>query len=170
MSFPLPPPDALDVVDYIAQTRDTYSSLGYGEYRWAENPETPPLTDAPTDLSDARVALIASGGIYLAGQVAFTHKDDVSFREIPTDTPLGDLRISHFAYDQTDARHDPNVVFPLGTLRRLVAEGAIGGLTSHALTFMGGIYSQRRLRENLIPRFVQRIQDMAADVVLLVPV
>jgi D-proline reductase (dithiol) PrdB len=163
-------PADLDTVDYIVQTRDTYASLGYGEYRWAENPDRPPFADAPADLSKARVALIASGGIYAAGQVAFTHKDDVSFREIPTDTPLDDVRVTHFAYDQTDARRDPNVVFPLGTLRRLADDGVIAGLTSHALTFMGGIYSQRRLRQELIPRFVERVQQMAADVVLLVPV
>ncbi len=163
-------PSDFDVIDYIQQTRDTYSSLGYGEYRWAHNDDDPPWSPLAKPLSDCTVGLIASGGIYRFGQVAFTHKDDVTHREIATDVDVEDLRVTHFAFDQTDARRDPNVIFPIEPLRALVAEGFIGGLTSHALTFMGGIYSQRRLGEELIPVLVDRTLQMGADVVLLVPV
>ena len=102
--------------------------------------------------------------------MAFTHKDDVTHREIPTEVDVSDLRVSHFAFDQTDARRDPNVIFPIGPLRALVDQGFIGELTPFALSSMGGIYSQRRLHEELIPVLVQRTLEMAADVVLLVPV
>ena len=163
-------PNDLDVVDYIRQTRDTYASLGYGEYRWAHNVDDPPWAPLAKPLSECIVGLIASGGIYQVGQVAFTHKDDVTHREIPTDLDLEDLRVTHFAFDQTDARRDPNVIFPIEPLRSLAAEGFIGGLTSHGLTFMGGIYSQRRLAEELIPVLVDRTLELGADVVLLVPV
>ena len=164
-----PPPD-LDVVDYIAQTRDSYAALGYDAYRWADNPEPVALAPLPKPLDQCRVALIASGGVYRVGQVGFTHKDDLTHREIPADTHTEDLRVTHFAYDQTNARQDPNVVFPLAALRALVEDGTIGSLTSHALTFMGGIYSQRRLTETLQPALVERVQEMEADVALLVPV
>ena len=160
----------LDIVDYIEQTRAAYSSLGYAEYRWARNEDTPPWAPLTKPLSESRLGLIASGGIYVHGQVAFTHKDDVTHREIPTDIDTDLLRVTHFAFDQTDARRDPNVVFPIEPLRALVAEGFIRELAPTALTFMGGIYSQRRLREELIPILVGRMVDMAVDVVLLVPV
>lgn len=160
----------LDPVDYIAQTRDTYASLGYQDYAWASNPGTPPWMPVGKPLADSTVALIASGGIYARGQVAFTHKDDTSYREIPADLPLSDLRVTHFAYDQTDARRDPNVVLPLGPLRTLAAAGTIRGIAGPALTFMGGIYSQRRVHQELIPALVDRIGSMAPDLVLLVPV
>ena len=159
-----------DRVDYIQQTRDTYASLGYGEYRWAHNDEAPPWAPLAKPLSECRVGLIASGGVYQHGQVAFTHKDDVTHREISTDVDVADLRVTHFAFDQTNARTDPNCIFPIDPLRALVADGFIGGLTTHALTFMGGIYSQRRLREELIPLLVDRTLEMDADIVLLVPV
>lgn len=159
-----------DAVDYIQQTRDTYSMLGYGEYRWAHNDDDPPWAPLPKPLSECRVGLIASGGVYRHGQVAFTHKDDVTHREIPTDVATTDLRVTHFAFDQTNARQDPNCIFPIDPLRQLVDDGFIGELTSHALTFMGGIYSQRRLHEELIPVLVDRTLEMGADVVLLVPV
>ncbi len=168
--MPSTPPTELDVVDYIGQTKDSYAALGFDAYRWADNPDGVPLASLPKPLSECRVALIASGGVYRVGQVGFTHKDDLSHREIATDTPTDELRVTHFAYDQTNARRDPNVVFPLQALRSLVEDGTIGSLTSHALTFMGGIYSQRRLAETLTPTLVERVQDMEADIALLVPV
>ena len=163
-------PADLDVVDYIAQTKASYDALGYDSYRWAENTEPAPLVKPAKPLHESRVVLIASGGIYRRGQIAFHHHDDTSFRRIPTDVDIDQLRTSHFAYDQSAARRDPNVVFPIGTLRRLVAEKTLGGLTRDALSFMGGIYSQRRLREDLLPRLVARVREMQADLALLVPV
>lgn len=159
-----------DPVDHLQQTRDSYSSLGYPEYRWANNPEPPAFVRPAKPLAKSSVAVIASGGIYRHGQIAFTHKDDVSFRAIPTDTPADELRITHFAYDQTNARKDPNVVLPLGALRAMVAAGEIGSLADDALTFMGGIYSQRRVHDELIPALVESIRAMEPDLVLLVPV
>ena len=96
-----------------------YSSLGYAEYRWARNEDTPPWAPLTKPLSESRLGLIASGGIYVHGQVAFTHKDDVTHREIPTDIDTDLLRVTHFAFDQTDARRDPNVVFPHRTVAGL---------------------------------------------------
>ena len=116
------------------------------------------------------MALIASGGIYRAGQIAFHFKDDASYRVIPTDVDTDELRATHFAYDLTDARQDVNAVFPLDTLRGLAADGVIGGLVDEAYAFMGGIYSTRRVTDELAPRLVERVVDQGADVALLVPV
>lgn len=157
-------------VDYIARTRAQYSALGYPAYAWVENDDVAPWTPLATPLADSRLGLIASGGIYRSGQVAFHHKDDLSFRIIDVDTPIAELRTSHFAYDQTDARRDPNVVFPIEPLKALVAQGLIGGLSRRAYTFMGGIYSSRKVREQLAPALAERVLDDEVDVVLLVPV
>jgi len=164
-------PEALDVVDYIQVTADTYSSLGYDTYRWADNSDdAAPFVNPAKPLAESRVVLIASGGIYRSGDVAFTHKDDTSFREIPSDVPTDDLRVTHFAYDQTNAREDINVVFPIDALRSMEAAGEIGELAEVSLTFMGGIYSQRRLNETLIPAMIERVRELEADIALLVPV
>jgi D-proline reductase (dithiol) PrdB len=61
-------------------------------------------------------------------------------------------------------------VFPIDTLRRLVKEGVIGSLTEHAYTFMGGIYSSRRVREEVAPQLTERLLAEKAEVALLVPV
>lgn len=162
---------AHDPVDYIAVTRDTYAQLGYSEYRWADNSDQPtPFTAPVKPLAESRVVLIASGGVYAVGDVGFTHKDDLTHREIPMDTPTDELRVTHFAYDETSAKADVNAVFPIDALRKLAADGEVGELAEVALTFMGGIYSQRRLHETLVPGIVERVEELEADIVLLVPV
>ncbi len=157
-------------VEYIRRITDNYAKLGYTTYQWVHSAPPPPWQPLQKPLAECKVGLIASGGIYVTGQVAFHFKDDSSFRVIPTDVNTSDLRTAHFAYDQTDARRDPNVVFPIDTLRRLVREGVIGSLTDHAYTFMGGIYSSRRVQEVLAPQLTERLRAEQADIALLVPV
>ncbi len=160
----------LQPVEYIQRITDNYAKLGYKAYQWVHSATPPPWQPLRKPLSECRVGLIASGGIYVTGQVAFHFKDDSSFRTIPTDVKTADLRTAHFAYDQTDARRDPNVVFPIDTLRGLVKEGVISSLTDHAYTFMGGIYSSRRVQDVLAPQLTERLLAEKADVALLVPV
>ena len=159
-----------DPVDYIARTREQYDKLGYPPYQWVRNEDEPPCAPLAKPLSEATVGLVASGGIYRTGQVAFHYRDDFSFREIPADTPTSELRATHFAYDLADARRDPNAVFPLESLRNLAAEGRIGGLGPNAYTFMGGIYSVRKVRDALAPAIADRLQNDEVDLAILVPV
>ena len=157
-------------VDYIQRTLDQYAALGYPPYRWVSNDDVPPWSPLRKPLSESRLGLVASGGIYIHGQVAFHYKDDTSFRIIDSETASGELRATHFAYDLTDARADPNVVFPLQTLRGLVAEGVVGALGACAYTFMGGIYSTRKVSDLLAPALTERLLNDQVDVALLVPV
>lgn len=157
-------------IEFIPRITASYASLGYPTYRWVKNEDVPPWTPLAKPLSECRVGLVASGGIYVTGQVAFHFRDDASFREVPTTVPTEDLRATHFAYDLTDARADPNVVFPIDGLRTLVAEGRIGSLAENAFTFMGGIYSSRKVREGLAPAITERLLAERVDVALLVPV
>lgn len=156
-------------IDYIERTRAQYEALGYPAYRWVVNEDPPPFTPLARPLSECTVALIASGGIYRLGQQAFHFRDDVSFRAIDADTPPAELRISHFAYDMTDARRDVNVVFPYQTLKDLARLGRIGALSQRAYTFMGGIYSVRKVREVLAPALAERLVRDEVDVSIMVP-
>ncbi len=54
-------------------------------------------------------------------------------------------------------------------LRRLENEGVIGEMASEALSCMGGIYSQRRVREELIPDLAERFKAQSVDAVFLIP-
>ena len=157
-------------VDYIARTRAQYDALGYPPYRWVENSDAPPWAAVTKPVSESRVALIASGGVYAHGQLAFHYKDDSSFRVIDTAADTSDLRVTHFAYDLTDARRDINVVFPVETMRDLEATREVGELARNAYTFMGGIYSSRVVKERLAPALADRVVSDQVDLVLLVPV
>lgn len=157
-------------VSYIDRTRDQYAGLGYPSYTWTHLEDEPPWASVTKSLAESRVGLIATGGIYLEGQTAFTFKDDVTYRAIPSGTVTNTLRATHFAYDLTDARSDINVVFPIDTLRGLVAEGLVGSLAPNFYTCMGGIYSQRRVRDELAPTLVERCLADDVDLMLLVPV
>ncbi|MEM7286697.1 MAG: glycine/sarcosine/betaine reductase selenoprotein B family protein, partial [Actinomycetota bacterium] len=68
------------------------------------------------------------------------------------------------------ARRDINVVFPIDALRSLVTEGVVGQLAPDLFTLMGGIYSQRRVNDELAPALVERCRQDDIDAVLLVPV
>lgn len=128
------------------------------------------MASLPRPLSAVRLGVVATGGIYAEGQTAFTFKDDVTYRAIPSDVDPATLRATHFAYDLTDARRDINVVFPVDALRSLEADGIVGELAPHLFTCMGGIYSQRRVREELAPALVDRCRSDRIEAVLLVPV
>jgi D-proline reductase (dithiol) PrdB len=157
-------------VDYIARTKAQYDALGYPPYQWVTNPEAPPLAALSKPLSQSKLGLVASGGIYQTGQIAFHFKDDISYRKIDTDKDISTLRATHFAYDLTDARIDPNVVFPIDTLKQCVREGLLGELSNPAYTFMGGIYSSRKVRDILAPAIADELQNDEVDLALLVPV
>jgi D-proline reductase (dithiol) PrdB len=162
---PTPPP-----VDYPTVITERYTALGYGVYQWVHDDSTPPFAPVAKPLSESRVALIGSGGVYMVGQEAFHFRDDPSFRHIPVETPEQDLRVTHFAYDLTDARRDTNCVLPLRALHSLAADSVIGSVAPDAISFVGGIYSARRVREVVAPRMVEAVHAMHADIALLVPV
>jgi hypothetical protein len=157
-------------ISYIERIAAQYRALGYDDYRWVRADTAPPMAHLSKPLSECRVGLIATGGIYAVGQTAFTHRDDTTYRSIPSSTDEADLRATHFAYDLTDARDDIGVVFPLAALRALVGSGEVGELAPDLFGCMGGVYSQRRVRENLAPALVERCLADSIDVVLLVPV
>ena len=156
-------------VDYMPRTRELYAPLP--PYRWVDNRTLPvPWTPLSKPLSACRVALGSSGGIYAETQEPFHFKDDTSIRTIPSDTPSADLRVAHFGYPIDYARADPNCVFPNDRMRELAAEGISGELAPSTVTFMGGIYSSRRVTEDLAPRLTARFLEDGVDAVLLVPV
>ncbi|MEM7098177.1 MAG: glycine/sarcosine/betaine reductase selenoprotein B family protein [Pseudomonadota bacterium] len=157
-------------VDYIERTRAQYDALGYPPYQWVYNQTMPAFARIKKPLSHCRLGLAGSGGVYSSGQIAFHYKDDLSYREIDTNQSVNSLRATHFAYDLTDARRDPNVVFPIDPLKRCVELGLLGNLSDTAYAFMGGIYSSRKVKELLAPAIADRFVRDEVDVVLLVPV
>jgi len=63
-------------VDYIPRIRDNYARLDFKAYNRVINPDTAPWAPLRKPLSQCRLGLAASGGVYATGQVAFHYKDE----------------------------------------------------------------------------------------------
>lgn len=123
-------------------------------------------------LSELRVALGTSGGVYVKTQPSFdmvSHAGDDSVRWIPGDVDSRDLRFAHDHYDHTDADQDPNCMFPLDRLRELAAEKVIGSVAAEHLGFMGFVPDPTRFMDERIPHVVSRLKQDHVDAVVLSP-
>ena len=157
-------------VEYIKSITDRYERLGYPAYKWYRADKPPPWTALKKPISESRLGVLTTAGAYVKGQIAFYYKDDTSYRAIAKGTPEADMRFSHITENYLpDARRDPNCVVPLEPLRRLEQDGVIGALADDYLSCMGGIYSQRRVHEELIPALTARYAKQAVDAVYLIP-
>ena len=78
--------------------------------------QKPPFFKLEKPLAECKVGMIATGGVYKTGQVAFHYKDDTSYRAIPSDTNASNLRATHFAYDLSGARETLMSCSPLKAL------------------------------------------------------
>lgn len=156
-------------IDYIPRTRALYAA--HDPYEWVHEGADPAFASVDGELADATVLLVSSSGMFVGGtQEPFGLADDPSIRQIPADVDERYLWPAHFGYRTARAEADPNTVFPLQRLHDLAAEGVIGSVADHAITFMGGIYSHRRSREQLAPQVVESARTTEVDLALLVPV
>ncbi|MGH7934673.1 MAG: glycine/sarcosine/betaine reductase selenoprotein B family protein [Candidatus Binataceae bacterium] len=153
-------------IDYIPRTRELYRA--FTPYRWVVNQDTPPWTPLRKPIAQSRIALMSSGGILYRDQPRF-HREDASYRLIPRDATQADLDVWHFGYPTKDAKSDHNCVFPLARMRELQDEGVIGELSDPAYSFMGGVYSSRKVREELAPKIVDELERAHVDAFYLVP-
>ena len=153
-------------VEYIPRTRELYSS--YTPYRWVVNNDVPPWTPLAKPIARCKVALMSSGGILYRDQPRF-HREDATYRLIPKSATQDDLAIWHFGYRTADAEADHNSVFPLARMRELEVDGTIGALADPAYSFMGGVYSARKIRDELAPRIADELKREQIDAFYLVP-
>jgi D-proline reductase (dithiol) PrdB len=152
-------------IAYIQRTRERYAE--FPAYKWVVNTDTP-WTPLSRPIKDCRLGLVSSGGFYLADQQPFADHD-LSYRLIPSDADVRDLRIYHHGYRDDDADRDPNCVFPLERLRELHAASVIGSLADVAVSFVMTYAAQREITERG-PRIAAELKARDVDVALLVPV
>jgi D-proline reductase (dithiol) PrdB len=125
-------------------------------------------------LAQSKLALISSAGLHLPGQNPFDlsfRGGDFSYREIPDTLDVRRLKISQRSsdFDQTGARLDANLVFPLDRFRELVERGEIGELNHRNFSFMGSISAPGRLLLDSAPRVAEMLQQDGVDAAFLVP-
>jgi D-proline reductase (dithiol) PrdB len=131
-----------------------------------------PFTPFDGDLSKATIAIVTAGGVHHRhDQEPFNILDDLgdlSYRVINPEIEVADLMVTHNHYEHFDADEDINVVFPLGILRQLQAEGFIGGIAKKHIGFMGYTMRLKDLYEQTAPQIAEEIdKGSRADVVVL---
>jgi len=125
-------------------------------------------------LSQSKFALISSAGLHLPDRPPFDlafRGGDFSFRELPNTVDVCQLKISQRSsdFDQTGAKEDANLVFPLDRFRELAARGEISGLNHRHFSFMGSITAPGRLLSDSAPRVAAMLRKDRVDAVFLAP-
>ena len=118
-------------------------------------------------LSQARIAALTTGGIYVEGQQPFNVDGDWSYREIPLDTPPEQFRVAHTHYDTTGVAEDIDAVLPIHRLKELEAAGIVGQAHSPTFSFMGYIYDVAGLIEISAPEVARRLKAEGVDGVVI---
>jgi D-proline reductase (dithiol) PrdB len=141
--------------------------------KFVEFPDSP-WTPVTRPASQCRLALVTTSGVHLLSQPPFNMKDpsgDPTFREIPADTPLENLTITHDYYDHSDADKDINIVFPVERVLDLKKFGDIGEVNYRHFSFMGHIANQHihTLMSATAPRVASALKDDGVDIVILTP-
>ena len=145
-----------------------------GKIEPAVRVEETPWSPFTGPLSKARVALVTTAGVHLAGQEPFDMKDpdgDPTYRALPSDTPKEAYTITHDYYDHSDADRDLNIVFPIDRLREMAEGGEIGSLAPVNYGFMGHIDGPHieTLIKKTAPEVAARLAGDGVDVVRLTP-
>ncbi len=142
------------------------------EFPWIEN-KTTPWSDFKLSLSQSRIALISTGGLYIEGDKPFKISDrkdvDESYREIPLASSTDNLAIAHEHYEKRYARQDINTVFPVERLKKLVEENFLGDLARINFSITGFIPEPDGLFRSG-KEIAQKLASMKVDAAFIVPV
>jgi Glycine/sarcosine/betaine reductase selenoprotein B (GRDB) len=151
-----------------------------------EDPERLPGEDQPVwapagkRLTEARVTLLTSAGLYLAGEQAPFDLErerrepawgDPGWRRLPHAVPEGGLAMAHLHVNPADVLADRNVALPVDVLDELAAAGVVGGATPEHVSVMG--YQEHGLagwRNATAPAIVELLRAQGTDAVVLAPV
>lgn len=124
-----------------------------------------PYTPLKRPLSECRVALLTTAGVYVDGTDPF-EEDDLTWREISAATPSSALRIISGHFDVTSAEKDPNCVFPIDRLAELVQAGDVGKVADYHVS-MGFTQQLRKLKEEVCWKIAEAVGKTRPDLVVL---
>lgn len=141
-------------------------------FSWVRNTEIP-FTKLTKDLTDCKVALVSTGGLYAPGDEPFnivgSADVDESHREIPYHIYPPDLRIAHEHFKKDFSKQDINVIFPLERLQELAEEFYIGEVAETNYSISGYIPTPDKLYQTG-RSIAASMLAQGVDIALIVPV
>jgi D-proline reductase (dithiol) PrdB len=141
------------------------------EFRITRN-ETLNWTPLARPLAESCVALVTTAGVHRRDQAPFdihSHHGDLTYREIPFDTPPAALAVSHSHFNHADADRDINCLFPITRLLDLAEAGIVGRVAPMHYGMMGFIPDGRPVAQSVGPALGRELRAQGADVVVLSP-
>lgn len=105
-----------------------------------------PWTPLPKPLSECKISLVTTGGIYhLPTQDPFDIEKekeepawgDPAFRALPSSMTPDQVGVSHLHLNPAPILEDVNVLLPIDRMRQLVEQGQVGALAETVYSFMG---------------------------------
>jgi hypothetical protein len=128
-------------------------------------------------LSEAKIALLSSAGLYIPGSQASFDLDgerahpewgDPTWRSIPATTE--NPGVAHLHINDDDLLADPEIALPMRMLAELAAQGVVGGAVEQHVAVMG--YQERELgvwRKTTAPQIAAHLSEQGADALVLAP-
>ena len=151
-------------VRYIDRTRAYYEAQGFERaYAYAHHDEAP-FAALRKPLAECTVALVTTASLAPRAPLEPRRVDSGSTREAPDRLYADDL-----SWDK-EATHleDRESFCPIGTLKRLAEDGAIGSLAPR-FHCAPTEYSQRATCEQDAPELLRRVREDGADVAVFCP-
>ena len=125
-------------------------------------------------LNKSKIALITTGGIHLGSEQPYDMDNpdgDASYREIPENTDMSNIAITHNYYDFKDASQDLNIIFPIAHFRDLINKNVLGSLAHTHYGFMGHIDGPQLplLIQKTAPEVATKLLVEGVDIAFLTP-
>jgi hypothetical protein len=152
-----------DSREFAAVERAYLHRLGI-PFEWLRYDTPSPRHRPAKPLHEVRVGLISTSGAHLPGPSPFTRSAAVAV--LPA---TAEVTFTHVGFDTERTRTDPDVVWPVASLQRLVGDGVIGSLAPHAVSMMGAVFEGRHVVERAVAPTVEWLRQDAVDLALLVP-
>jgi D-proline reductase (dithiol) PrdB len=130
-------------------------------------------------LAEARIGLLTSAGIFLAGEqepfdVERERREptwgDPTLRVIPNDVEQSQVGAAHLHINTADLLTDMNVALPIGRLNEFAAEGLIGSAAPEHFSVMGFQEQGAEVwRTTTAPEIAARCHAAEIDALILAP-
>jgi D-proline reductase (dithiol) PrdB len=155
---------------YVQFITDELAQRGQ-QYHAAQTPNFAPprLTPLRKPIAESTIGVFTSAGVHLKGEPPFGETNDLSYRLIDRDVPLGELSFAHMTAVRPWAEQDLNVAYPRDRLIELEAEGTIGRLAPKAVSMVGSITRYTDLLTEVVPRIAEEFERQEVDLVFLFP-
>ncbi len=147
------------------------------EDRLFKNYEWQVFEDAPwkhlaKDISESKVALVTTGGIYnWKNTKHFNLADengDASFREIKRTVAQDEIRIAHRHVEMKNSvALDVNCLFPIDQLIEMEKERKISAAAETHYSFMGEVKDPKSIINDSVPKMIKQLNKFMVDVVIL---